>query len=67
MTQFLGSVTCRTRKIWGRGLIGTLEMPRIAKIPSNDNTIPQSVVAWKNSHRKKREEESEEGQKHWEI
>jgi len=46
MTQLeLGSVTCRTRKIWGRILIGALETPRIAKTPSNDDTVPQSVVA----------------------
>jgi len=45
MIQFLGSVTCQTRKIWGRVLIGTLEMPRIVKISSNDDTISQFVVA----------------------
>ena len=50
MTQFLGSVTCRTRKIWGRSLIDALETPRIAKMLS------------KNSHRKKRGE-SEKSQK----
>ena len=31
-------------------------MPRIAKTPSNDDTVSQSVVAWKNSHGKKEEE-----------
>ncbi len=45
MTQFLGLVTCRTRKIRGRVLISALEMPRIAKMPSNDDTISQSIVA----------------------
>jgi len=42
--SILGSVTCRIRKIWGRVLIDVLEMPRIAKTPSNDNIILQSIV-----------------------
>ena len=67
MTQFLGSVTCRTRKIRGRVLIDALEMPRIAKILSNDNIVPQSIVTWKKFTWKKKERESEEGQKYWEI
>ncbi len=59
MTQLeLGSVTCQTRKIWGRILIGALETPRIAKTPSNDDTVPQSVVAWK-IHMEKKEKESQ--------
>ncbi len=50
MAQIRGSVTCRTRKIWGKSLIDVLEMSRIAKMLS------------KNSHRKKRGE-SEKSQK----
>ena len=64
--SILGSVTCWIRKIWNRGLISILKIPRIAKTSSNDDTVPQSVVAWK-IHTEKRGEESEEGQKHWEI
>jgi len=53
--SILGSVTCWTRKFRGRILIGALETSRIAKTLSNDDTVPQSVVAWKNSHGKKKE------------
>jgi len=45
MTQILGLVTCQTREFGGKDLIGILEIPRIAKISSNDNTISQSIIA----------------------
>ncbi len=42
---FLGSVTYQIRKIWGRDLISILEMLRIIKTLSNDDTVSQFVVA----------------------